>query len=121
VAWTLWDAGRVLDDPRLRRRATRAMESYCIGLLRPELPPAIDLTFRTGAAGTLAVADAFARHAELPDARELRDRIAEQLIDRLDDVREGDPLLLDGACGVLAALLTAAGADRRWLTPYGLR
>jgi hypothetical protein len=121
IAWTLWDAGRVLDDPRLQRRATRAMESYCDGLLRPEPPDPVDLTFRTGAAGVVAVADAFTRHAGLPGSGDLRDRTAEQIVDRLDEVRAGRCLLLDGASGTLAALLTASGGDRRWLIPYGLR
>jgi hypothetical protein len=124
IAWTLWDAGRVLDDPRLRRRAVRAMDSYCGQLLRSELPPRSALTFAHGVAGSLAVADAFARHAHLPSAQDLRYRIGEHLVDRLAEVRalaDHQMLLLDGACGVLAAMLTADGGDRRWLTQYGLR
>jgi hypothetical protein len=124
VAWTLWEAGRVLDDPRLRRRATRAMDSYCGELLRVDLPRGAPVTFRDGAAGTLALADAFTRHAGLPSAEDLRDQIEERLADRLTDVRDRSGhhmTLLDGACGVLAVLLTVAGGNRRWLTPYGLR
>lgn len=77
-----------------------------------------------GAAGVLAITDAFATHAGLPEAGALRDRLSGYLLDRIDAVTElgrTDMRLLCDACGTVAVLLTAAGAPRTWLPMIGLR
>jgi hypothetical protein len=77
-----------------------------------------------GAAGLLVIFDAFARYADLPGAAGLRDHLAGYLLDRLDalsGLASRDVTLQCGASGVVAALLTMAGGDRRWLAAVGLR
>jgi lantibiotic biosynthesis protein len=129
VSWALWTAGDALsragrpDGEPLREAATAAMRSLCEGY-----DPAVHLGddplgICHGAAGMMLAADAFARHAGLAPAAVLRDRLADFLFDRLDDVvvlGESDLSLLSGASGVLAALLTVTGADRAWLHCLGL-
>jgi hypothetical protein len=130
VAWTLWEAGRVLADAKLRVLAAEAMASFCAVFdeeryLYDAEPGLLDsLAFCHGAAGTLAVADAFARHVRLVPAIGLRDRLEDYLLHRLGKVPAlaGRSMqLLNGATGVLAALLTVRGGDRGWLRQYGLR
>ena len=77
-----------------------------------------------GAAGLLAIFDSFARHTDVAGAATLRDHLTGYLGDRLDAVAalaRGDCSLQNGASGVMAALLTVAGGDRRWLAAVGLR
>ena len=130
VAWTLWDAGRVLGSDELKVVATEAMTSFCLAFeeeryLYSAKDAAWDgLGFCHGAAGILMVADAFTQHADLAPAHELRDRVLHRLLGRLREVpqmAEERMMLLNGATGVLAALLTAQGCDRQWLAQYGLR
>lgn len=78
-----------------------------------------------GAAGVLAVADAFQRWAGLPAAAALATRLTEHLTTRLPTaLAPGRPAtaLLDGAPGALSALLTAThDTSRDWLPCLGLR
>ncbi|MFI6904542.1 lanthionine synthetase LanC family protein [Nonomuraea sp. NPDC050394] len=130
VSWALWEAGRVLGDGMLRQVASRAMASFCAAfdperyLFDGERGGLDSLAICHGAAGTMLVADAFARHADLGGAGALRDLLETYLLDRLDQVpvlAGRRVLLLNGATGVLAALLTVRGGDRAWLAQYGLR
>lgn len=128
VAWALWEAGDALADAELRAFAVEAMT----GLDR-HWDPAHHLYGDTaadlfgvchGAAGVLAVADAFARHAAHARAVRLRDRIADWVHEHADDVAElaaTDLTLLNGAAGVLAVLSTVDGGRRDWLPLLGLR
>lgn len=128
VAWSLWEAGRVLADPSLRAFAADAMRSLCAAwddeLYIDDGPPSVALTICHGAAGTLAVADAFARHAGLAEAARLRAHLQRYLLDRTDHIGQlthADRSLLTGASGVLAVLLTTMGGQRDWLGQIGLR
>lgn len=130
ASWALWEAGRVLGDAGTQDLAVEAMSSFCAAFdedryLYDTEPGDLDsLAFCHGAAGILLVADAFARHADLSMAADLRDRLDGYLSARLDQLpvmAQRWIRLLNGATGVLAALLTVRGADRAWLTQYGLR
>ncbi|MCT2581899.1 lanthionine synthetase LanC family protein [Actinophytocola gossypii] len=137
VSWALWVAGRALLDAgqagdggyggygggdgggdgglAVSAYAEAAMRTLC-ERYDPDLHLDHDpLGICHGAAGVLLVADAFARHAGLPEAATLRDDLCRYLRERLDDVARLGPDLLCGATGVLAALLTAEGGDRGWL------
>ncbi|RST13627.1 subtilin biosynthesis protein spaC [Streptomyces sp. WAC05374] len=127
IAWALWDAADALGD---RHTAGLAREAF--GTLAERYDEDVHLFGDTpgdllglchGAAGVLAVADAFARHARMPAAAALRDRLAAHLEGRLPDaLRTAWPSgLLTGPEGALSALLTARGADRDWLPCLGLR
>ncbi|SHG43845.1 lanthionine synthetase LanC family protein [Streptoalloteichus hindustanus] len=77
-----------------------------------------------GAAGVLAIADAFAHWTGMPDAVALRDRLRSHLLLHLDEVAGlamSDMSLLGGAAGVLAVLLTIDGGNRAWLPLLALR
>jgi hypothetical protein len=77
-----------------------------------------------GAAGVLAITDAFVTHAGFPEAGALRDRLSGYLLNRIEAVLKlgrTDMRLLCGACGTVAVLLTATGAPRTWLPMTGLR
>jgi lantibiotic biosynthesis protein len=121
VTWALWTAGRALvhsghsGGEELRAMATEAMRTLCVAYDPDHHLDHDPLAVCHGAAGVLLAADAFARHAGSPAAATLRDELADHLTHRLDEVVRLDPTLLSGACGVLAALLTAAGGDRGWL------
>ncbi|MEU5976841.1 lanthionine synthetase LanC family protein [Streptomyces sp. NPDC047315] len=129
VAWAVWDGARTIDDQETSEWALDAFTTFADGFdedfhLFGEEP--IDLLgLCHGAAGILAVTDAFARHARLPVAVLLRTRLLHHLERRLADpaVRTKlNPGLLGGATGVLSALLTAAhDGDRAWLPCLGLR
>lgn len=128
VAWVLHDAGRGLADDGLQVLGEEALRSFCRafdpGRHLSRTDPGEHLAVCHGAAGSLAVADAFARHADVPEAAALRDRLDRYLTDRLDEVADlarTDATLLTGACGVLAVLLTVRGADRWWLPQLALR
>lgn len=129
VAWAVWNAGRVLLDADLQSFAEDAMRSFQAAF-DPQFhldthPVDANLGLCHGAAGILAVADAFARHAQLPAAGVLRQQLTEFVVQRLAEVEElaGDNLnLLTGAGGILAVLLTTTGdTDRAWLTQIALR
>jgi hypothetical protein len=128
VAWTLWDAGRVLDDSSFQVLGEEAMRSFCRVfdddrfLARPDMWEALSICH--GAAGTLAVADAFARHADLGEAASLRDYLDQYLMDRIDDIVDlarVDMTMLTGAGGVLSVMLTAHDGARDWLRQLALR
>ncbi|MCQ0021760.1 hypothetical protein M4914_01410 [Streptomyces somaliensis DSM 40738] len=129
VAWALWDAADALGDTGAANRAaavfTRLADRYDEGFHLSGDGPADLLGLCHGAAGVLAVADAFARHARHAGAARLRERLAALLRRRLPPAAapSGWPAeLLTGAPGALAALLTAAhGASRAWLPCLGLR
>ncbi len=128
VAWALWEAGNALADREMLAFATDAMTALDRGwdpeheLYGDGLADLLGVCH--GAAGVLAVADAFARHAAHAPAARLRDRLADWLRGRESDVDElatGNLTLLDGAAGVLAVLHTVAGGNRNWLPLLGLR
>ncbi|QGV82079.1 lanthionine synthetase LanC family protein [Streptomyces ficellus] len=127
VAWALWDAADALGDPEAAHWALAAFgtlaarydeEFHLFGDA-----PADRLGLCHGAAGVLAVADAFARHARLPAAALLRSRLTARLRADLPAALRTPwpPTLLTGAPGALSALLTAGGAPRDWLPCLGLR
>ncbi|WP_345027551.1 lanthionine synthetase LanC family protein [Cellulomonas oligotrophica] len=128
VAWALLEAGRVLHDPDLRTLGTEAMASFC-RVFDPDLHleahgSAEGLAVCHGAAGTLAVADAFARHADLDAAAVLRASLLAHLARHADDVRAvaaTDMTTLTGASGVVATMLVAQGAARDHLPQLTLR
>ncbi|MFI1825766.1 lanthionine synthetase LanC family protein [Streptomyces sp. NPDC020412] len=129
VAWAVWDGARTLDDQESAEWALDAFTTFADGfdedfhLFGAEPTDLLGLCH--GAAGVLAVTDAFARHARLPVAVLLRTRLLHLLERRLSDTSawaELHPGLLGGATGVLSALLTAAhDGDRGWLPCLGLR
>ncbi|MDT9684390.1 lanthionine synthetase LanC family protein [Streptomyces sp. TRM76323] len=130
VAWALWDAADALGDAGAASRAadvfTRLADRYDEGFHLGGDGPADVLGLCHGAAGVLAVADAFARHAGHAGAARLRERLAALLQERLPKALAApsgwSAELLTGAPGALAALLTAAhGASRAWLPCLGLR
>ncbi len=128
VAWTLWDAGRVLGDPSLQVLGEEAMRSFCRvfddGFHFPIHDASEKLAICHGVAGTLAVADAFARHAGLDEAAELRERLEQHLLDRMDqiaDIAKTDMTMLGGAGGIVSVMLTVQGGARNWLCQIALR
>lgn len=128
IAWTLWDAGRVLGDASLQLLGEEAMRSFCrvfdVAFCYPMEDPSEELAICHGVAGTLVVADAFARYAKLHEATLLRDRLELYLlerIDRIDEIASADMTLLGGAAGIVSAMLTARGGARNWLCQLALR
>lgn len=128
VAWTLWEAGRVLEDASLQVLGEEAMRSFC-QVFDTDFHFHIhdiseELAICHGAAGTLAVADAFARYASLREAASLRDELEQYLLDRAGQIAEiarTDMTLLNGAGGIVAALLSVHGGARSWLCQIALR
>lgn len=128
VAWSLWDSSQTIGDPDLAEIASVAMASFCecfdIDVHIDKGPPSETLSFCHGAVGTLAVADAFCRHVGLQIAAPLRDELLHFLLNQrrdLVDLADRDQSALTGAAGIMALLLTAAGADRSWLHLMALR
>ncbi|MFF9646247.1 lanthionine synthetase LanC family protein [Kitasatospora aureofaciens] len=133
ITWTLWEIGRVLGAPGLQSIARTAFasfvaaydETFYLDAGADEGTTRLDgLGLCHGAAGLLLLADAFARHAKVPGAAELRDHLERHLLDHLGEAvefSETDPSLLSGSCGILAALLTLHTGDRRWLPCVALR
>ena len=128
IAWTLWDAGRVLESSPLQILGEEAMLSFTRVfdaerfISRPSIAESLSICH--GAAGTLAVADAFACHANLDKAGLLRDYLERYLLDRQDEVIElakTDMTMLGGAGGIMSVLLAARGASRDWLPQLALR
>jgi hypothetical protein len=129
VSWALWDAADAIGD-----RETAAWAAAAFTTLADHYDedfhlfgdrPCDLLGLCHGAAGVLAVADAFDHQAGLPEAARLKTRLLAHLLDRLPAVEalgEDRMGLLGGAAGPLCALLTAAGgASRAWLPCLGLR
>src|SRR4030095_7907082 len=79
VAWQLAEAGRSLGDTELHGVALRAMTALADGWnddVHLDAGTAGDrLSFCHGAAGVLAIADAFALHTRLDPARRLADHL----------------------------------------------
>ena len=128
VAWTLWDAGRVLGDASLQVLGEEAMRSFCCvfdtDFSYPIDDNAEELAICHGVAGTLAVADAFARYAALHEAALLRDELQRYLLDRVDqiaDIARTDMTLLSGAAGIVSVMVSAYGGARSWLCQLALR
>ncbi len=83
-----------------------------------------ELAICHGAAGTLAVADAFARYAALREAADLRDELYQYLLDRVDqiaDLARIDMTMLNGAGGIVSVMLSVHGGARSWLCQIALR
>jgi hypothetical protein len=125
TGWALWEIGRALGDQDLCGTATEAARSF-IAAYDDDLYLDDDYPDRTGmchgAAGTMAVFDAFHRHAALPGALGLREHLAGFIEARLDRVVGHDTTLLSGSTGTLAALLTVRhDTSRTWLRGFGLR
>jgi hypothetical protein len=116
IAWALWTAGA-------RAEAVRYVRILC-----QTFDPEVNLYGRDadklgichGAAGVMLIADAFAREG-VAGASALRDQMHAYLLDRLDLLATLDDTLLQGATGVLSALLTVNGAPRTWLRSLALR
>jgi class I lanthipeptide synthase len=128
VAWNLWQAGAELEEPAICAAAIEAFESLCPqwqpDLYLHRLQPGSHLAVCHGAAGVLALADAFARHTGSVPAAALRDRLQNYLIERLGEVLKlaaVDMTLLNGASGVLAVLTTVVGGNPHWLGQLSLR
>ena len=128
IAWQLAEAGRVLGDAGLRGHALRAMGSVADGwdddVHLGAGTPGDRLAFCHGAAGVLAIADAFALHTGLEPARRLADHLhdlATAEVRRLAELAAGDLSMRAGATGVLAVLLSRAPVQRGWLHVAGLR
>ncbi|MFE2934578.1 lanthionine synthetase LanC family protein [Streptomyces sp. NPDC059278] len=129
ITWALWDAADVLGDRAAADWAATAFatlaERYDEDFHLFGDPLTDRLALCHGAAGVLAVADAFHRWARLPAAAVLGARLVDHLTTRLPAaLAPGHPhtSLLVGAPGALAALLTAtADTSRDWLACLGLR
>ncbi|MFG1948325.1 lanthionine synthetase LanC family protein [Nonomuraea sp. NPDC048826] len=118
-AWVLWEAARVLGDTELAAFALEAAASF-VAAYDDDLDLR-NLAVCHGAAGLLLIFDAFARFTPLPGASALAAHLKDHLLDRPDEIAALDWTLPNGAAGVLAALLTVEGGDRRWLIALGLR
>ncbi|WP_129837929.1 lanthionine synthetase LanC family protein [Streptomyces sp. RFCAC02] len=129
VAWALWDAADALGDTAAADRAaadfTALAERYDTSFHLFGDTPGDRLGLCHGAAGVLAVADAFDRHARLPAAAGLKARLIRHLTDGIpaEPPTDWPADLLNGSPGALAALLTATSttAPRTWLHCLGLR
>jgi hypothetical protein len=127
IAWQLAEAGRLLQDPLLSGLGAQAMASLAQGwdddfYLDKGLPGR--LGFCHGAAGVLAIADAFALHAGLEPARRLAGHLAALIHEHLPRVAhyaKSDLTMLMGAGGILAVLLSREPSQRDWLRVVGLR
>lgn len=128
VAWTLWDAGRVLEDSSLQVLGEEAMRSFChvfdanYHLDKHDISEELGICH--GVAGLLAVADAFARHTGMTDATSLRDYLDHYLLDRVDQIAEiasTDMTMLSGAGGIVSVMLSVHGGTRNWLNQLALR
>jgi len=130
IAWTLWEAGRILGADDLMGFAAGAMNSFCHTfdevryLSASARSPWEKLGFCHGASGMLAITDSFARNAGHSACAGVSERLERYIESRLADValmaRDGMDLL-NGAAGPLATLIVARGGDRGWLRSYGLR
>ncbi|MDN5747706.1 MAG: hypothetical protein L0H64_04205 [Pseudonocardia sp.] len=128
ISWMLHEAGEVLDAPELRACAATAFASYCAAF-DPDFhldtaPVSSRLGVCHGAAGVLAIADAFALHAGEARASALGAELEALLLAHSDDVialAASDMSLLTGAAGVLAVLLSRTSPTRTWMRAIALR
>ncbi|WP_431925996.1 lanthionine synthetase LanC family protein [Nonomuraea jabiensis] len=121
-AWTLWETARVLGDDELGAFALESARSFLAAYDDDLYLDGPGLCH--GSAGLMLLFDAFARFAGLPEAAKLADHLTDELMSRLGDphaLAETGWSLQEGAPGVLSALLTRSGGDRRWLAALGLR
>ncbi|NUT43228.1 MAG: hypothetical protein HOV86_24885 [Thermoactinospora sp.] len=121
-AWVMWETARILGDHELAAFALEAAASFVTAY--DDDRDLRNLALCHGAAGILLIFDAFARHTPLGGAQALATHLTDYLLDRHEEVAElaaTDWSLMNGAGGVLAALLTVEGGDRRWLATLGLR
>ncbi|MFG2359736.1 lanthionine synthetase LanC family protein [Streptomyces sp. NPDC048521] len=129
VSWALWDAADAIADGETAAWAAAAFtplaDRYYEDFHLFGDRPSDLLGLCHGAAGALAVADAFDHQAGLRAAARLKARLLAHLPDRLPLVEalgEDRMGLLGGAASPLCALLTAAGGgSRAWLPCLGLR
>jgi len=133
VSWSLWLGGEALDCDRIRAFALEGILTYCRAYDPDIYFYGKDDTHQLGichvAAGTLSIADAFATHANLAEAAQLRDTLIDLLYNKLDRIiaigQHDNSLqtnsLLMSASGMLAALLTATGSSRSWLPCLALK
>ncbi|MFJ9417815.1 lanthionine synthetase C family protein [Streptomyces sp. NPDC101227] len=107
VARALWLAGRALDDPGLRDLAVEAMKST---YRRPAAHRRIDNTpgLCHGLAGLLHITTRFAYDTGCPQFADAAADITQRLLDPRTTLPSGEPGFLDGAAGVVLALLAAA-------------
>lgn len=128
LAWTLWECGRVLGASDMQTFAQTTMLSFCavfdeaVYIDSGALDDALAVCH--GAAGTLIIADAFARYANLHEADALAQRLEDFLLERMSDIAllaKQNMTLLSGASGILCVLLARAGSSRDWLRQLGLR
>ena len=127
IIWTLWQASKVLGDSTLQAFAENAIRTFCASFnetIYLDGDPVEDsLGICHGAAGTLAIIDAFERHAALTDIVSVGQRLEKYLLDRINEIRrisQEDMTLLTGGSGTLAVLLTRYGAQREWLVQIAL-
>ncbi|KJZ17950.1 hypothetical protein TW80_16410 [Loktanella sp. S4079] len=127
-AWVLYDASTILNDDSMRALSQASMQSFCDRfdhkLYIDDAAADESLSICHGAAGTLALADTFARHADMPAADTLRKDLTTYLLEHRAEVLDlaaSNMSLLSGAGGILSVLLTSAGADRNWLSHLTLR
>lgn len=121
-AWALWETARLLGDEEMAAYAVASARSFLAAYDDDLYLDGLGLCH--GAAGLMLVFDAFARYAGLPEAATLADHLADHLMGSLDEpgaLAASGWSLLQGAPGVLSALLTRGGGDRRWLTALALR
>jgi len=130
LAWVLWDAADLLGDPSLCALARAAMSSFAAAfdpIVHLEgSDPGAPLAVCHGAAGTLAVADAFVRWAGMDEVAPLADALCALLLAHAGSVLElatTDMRLLTGASGIASVLLAHAHPelDRAWLAQMVLR
>jgi len=124
IAWTLWEIGRILADDELQRFAEDAFASFLAHGKEYGTFDRHGFNICHGAAGEMMVCDAFHRYAHLTGAGCRRDELAQFVLAHRDHFvpwTAEDASLLSGTSGVLAALLTVHGGDRRWLAAFGLR
>jgi hypothetical protein len=127
VAWTLWHAGKVLEEPELRRFASNAMRTFCRAFDEDfyidDTGTSAALGICHGVAGTLILARCFASQANLPEAQHLSTRLEDYLTERLPQVcslAHTDSTTLTGATGILAALLSDRSDNQSWTAHLGV-
>jgi len=127
IAWQLAEAGDVLGDAALRDFGIMAMASLCDAWDDGHLDTngtSGRLAICHGAAGVLAIADAFALHTGLEPAKRLAEHLHELLLaelDRVAELAETNLSLPVGATGILAVLCGREPHRRGWLSTLGLR
>ncbi|GHE15468.1 lanthionine synthetase C family protein [Streptomyces alanosinicus] len=106
IARALWLAGTALDDARLRELAG---ETVLAALRRPPALRRIDgrVGLCHGLAGLLLITLRFAQDTADPAFRPAAHDVAGRLLDRYSASEPTTPGLLDGAAGVLLAVLSA--------------